>query len=131
MKFPDYYPDNCPCSKSQQVTMTVFRLVKGQAGQEPPDKFFKSHKERKPEENNDCDSCGLSVYTDINDAIHKLRDFNRRYSGWKIAQGIIYPESGKFKPTPSRLCKSHATWWVPIGISPNTGFKILDVNYDN
>lgn len=62
-----------------------------------------------------CETMGLSVYADKDDAI----DCARRYRklGNKIARLELVPTSGKTDPTDGGW-PSHTTWWKTEGHNP-------------
>jgi hypothetical protein len=69
----------------------------------------------------------LSVFTDPAHAAN----YRRRYKGFRqrrLARGTIEKHHGLTKLTPSAICPSHITWWVPEGIKPEEMFVVVEEN---
>lgn len=130
MKFPDYYPDNCPDPKSSSRQLVVYRFVEeGEIGEQPLEEYFRPISVMNPAKRFKgkklCESCGLSVHSSL-DGIREAKRVYPRFKTSKIAKGDITPESGKILETPSNVSKTHLTWWVPDGIIACSYFKIVE-----
>lgn len=118
--WPDFFPANCPNPDIQSDEITVFRAIKSE---EPTPDDFLPYKLMYPEKSydDDCISCGLSVFIDIKDLIKKRKripGFRKQYK--YTAKGNITKDSGVFTPT---YGGSHITWWVYLGFQPHMYFK--------
>ena len=128
MQFYDHLPSNCPPSKaSQPEGIKVYCLVKNW----PPSKDdFRSLKEKQPDKSFDnpeldCQSCGLSVYTDKK-GIELARQVSRSLRKMEMAEGYLTKNTGKFQNTPSKKTgNTHYTWWPFKEINPCEIFKIV------
>jgi hypothetical protein len=126
MAWPDHFPDACPPADADAVG-TFYRFVL----QDPPiaDDFVSLWLKR---DGNGiatevkCKSCGLSLFTDLND-VEKARRKVPAFRPAKVAMGVLSTVEGKIKPTPSMIVKSHHTWWVPKGLAPEPLFKVIQM----
>lgn len=110
-------PDGCPPEDSWQPqdVLEVVRLVR----QDPPtNEDFQSFRMLHPERSvpvSECEACGLSVFTDIEDAERKRK--LPRLKGTLPCLVQLTSGSGRIKQTGQ---PSHHTWW------PAAHFPILD-----
>lgn len=127
MKWPDYYPDNCPPAEAEPASGIVYHLVQYNPPQvedfvtyyqEDPN-FFQSNPHLI------CKGCGVSVYTDLKD-IRRLKKRYKKFKNRQIAEGNLNPTLGVMKHTPSNRRKSHYTWWVPVGVEFVDIFKVIN-----
>ena len=65
----------------------------------------------------------FSVFRDINDALSAEKTY-KGLRGTKTAVGVLTSACGLIKKTPSRIRKSHHTWWPPVGMEIWSLFKI-------
>lgn len=122
MKWPDYFPDNCPPKDAKPATGIVYRLLRQK-------KVKKS--DFKPRilsnlprfDGKECEESGLSVYKNLDD-MYRLQKFIPGMRKRVPAKGELIPEMGQIKPTP-REGNSHHTWWVPLGVAPWDSFEII------
>lgn len=124
MRWPLFFPPDCPPAASCPAAGQVYRFI---AGIEPEPEDFRPHREIYPDRDFGpalCKSCGLSVFTRIED-LESLRRRVPAYRGRRAARGALAPEMGLTLPTPSQGGSSHVTWWVPLGISPWKSFRTL------
>jgi hypothetical protein len=127
MQFRDHLPSNCPPVDAYPSVMVVYYLVDSDP---PTQKDFLSLKEKRPDRNFDtpdkiCESCGLSVFTDIV-GTELARKISRSLRNKKLAKGNLPKNSGKIKNTPSQNTgDTHHTWWVNRDIDPSSLFKVL------
>lgn len=128
MQFPDYFPDNCPPDTAQPATGTVYYLVKNDPP--TPDDFLSKRQKNpnlrfRPDEK-ECQACGISVYTEIED----LLNVRQRYpdmGNMKPAVGNLTPNLGVLQPTPSKKSPSHHTLWLAIDAQPWTVFQVINI----
>lgn len=122
LKWPSYYPCNCPPDVEGRE-LTVYRFANKKTITE---KDFKPKKVLKPEElfEDDCKACGLSVYTDKQEIQqqHKDRPHLRRK---QIMEILITKGTGRVKDTPTNG-NSHHTWWVDEDTNPIIIAKIME-----
>ena len=112
--WPSDFPEDCPPEQAFPTDGTYYRIVKN----DPPesDDFVSvyRHNQRRAENivkagiRSECETMGLSVYTDRDDAIRCALRYPR--IGDKIASLSLAPESGKVLRT-GGVFKSHSTWW--------------------
>jgi hypothetical protein len=131
MSWPAHFPNNCPPDDAVEPNHRVYRFV----GNNPPTQLdFLSHKERFSSRNfgeKECEACGLSVYTDLDDA--KLARRNVPGMAKKmLAQCDLRSDDGRIKPTPSISGQSHHTWWkAPTFVAENQFSIVTNDNLKN
>lgn len=119
--WPLDFPENCPPPQASPANGIFYRIVKTDS---PELRDFVSvyHENPKRAESaiksgnrTKCETMGLSVYADKNDAI----DCAQRYRklGNMIAHLELVPTSGKTAPTYGGW-PSHTTWWKAEGHDP-------------
>ena len=125
MQFRDHLPANCPPLDADFSIMVVYCLL----SDPPTEKDFLSFWERNSNKVADpeliCQSCGLSVFTDIIGA-ELAQKSSRSLRKKKLAKGHLSKNSGKIKNTPSQNTgDTHHTWWLNRDIDPCSLFKVL------
>lgn len=124
-QFPADFPPFCPPEEATAVERQVYRLVTHDppfredfisTKQEQAHKVFRGQKL--------CQACGVSVYSDIDDAI-KTRAFFQHLQSKKVAVGVTVPEYGKSLETPG-YSDTHLTWWLYTDAQPQTAFQVCD-----
>ena len=128
MRFRDHLPDNCPPLDATSPIIEVYSLVDNP----PTDIDFLSLRERQPNREYDqlleCQTCGLSVFTDISGA-ELAKNVSRRLRKKTIALGHLSENSGQIKRTPSRNTgDTHHTWWPAQNIAPCDLFQVIPHN---
>ena len=127
MQWPEHYPDSCPPNTAKHASGNVYRFIEKEH-QSPQDEDFKSWKELHPErdyEEKECQACGLSIYTSLDEA-RRVAKLVPRLRKMKIAEAVLKKDSGKMENTPSNVSKDHFTWWIAKNISkPCSLFKIV------
>jgi hypothetical protein len=129
MEWPSHFPGNCPPSGGKPAQGFVYRFTESA---EPTPDDFRSFKELRPEEDfgsKECQSCGVSVFTDLAEVeamARKIPAYSTKYA----AGGILTHELGITLPTPSRERKSHVTWWIPRGVEPWLAFRVISLPED-
>lgn len=132
MNLSDYFPPNCPPADAQETNRRVYRFVRTNP---PTSSDFKSHKELFPTRNfgdEECKACGLSVYTNLDDA----RLAQRNIPGMAkrlLAQCDLEIQDGRIKATPAFSGESHHTWWKPPSLAIENRFSIVSnsINRNN
>jgi len=129
MQWSDHFPSGCPPQTAENATGEVYRLIKHDS---PTPNDFRSWREENkdkecPEGVTECQSCGLSVYTEKADACRVIRRIPR-FKKAKPALGKLTPDLGVMLHTPSRVNPSHHTWWTPVSAQPWTVFQIVDIS---
>jgi hypothetical protein len=120
LEFPSDWPDDCPPADAVDAEGCVYRIVKHDV---PKDEDFQSHHETGRLRNaHPCLRCGLSVFRDIQDAIHQKQLFPKL--GEWIARGALKAEHGMTKVTPTRL-PTHTTWWPYSGVQRKSLFAVV------
>lgn len=117
-RWPADFPPHCPPGTALPADGVFYRIIKS----DPPgpgDFVSQYHHNRRLADRNirqgsatQCETMGLSVFADENDAADRAR----RYPGIgsRIAGLTLGPASGKILATP-RGNNSHHTWWLPDG----------------
>jgi hypothetical protein len=120
--WPAHFSVNCPPAEAFIANGNFYRVVKTNPPQ-PTD--FRSVYEIYPERarkaveeghQTKCETMGLSVYTDLCDAVACARKFRRL--GKNIVRLSLTPDSGMEIHSQSRNYESHHTWWKPEGFDP-------------
>ena len=125
LRWPDYYPENCPPEDAQPASGVVYRFCRGR---EPRPADFYPHHIRFPnmEFHDLCQSgCGISVYRtpgDIEIAARLVPGMDKKVP----AVGSLAAEHGVTKPTPQEDRPTHTTWWIPVGIDAHELFQACD-----
>lgn len=124
--WPDHFPDDCPPKTSDSANGRVYRLV----GASPPNENdFLSWKQRSPNKDygvKACQSCGLSVFVDL-DHCRRLRRLVPALRKKHIATGELESQHGRIQNTPSNKMKEHYTWWVPEAVEePWQLFQVVE-----
>jgi hypothetical protein len=120
MKFPDLWPSGCPPFDAADAEGAAFRIVNN----DPPlaedvASHFETGKLRKAPP---CLRCGLSVFREVQDAVHQRRLFPRL--GQWIAQAALRSIHGKTKAT-AGMQPTHTTWWPYDGVNRAMLFAIV------
>ncbi len=120
MKFPDYFPAECPPTTAKKTDLMVYRLVDNN----PPNiNDFSSWRELNPHQEcpqniTEFQTCGISVFTSLEDIKRAKRKIPRLRKK-KIAQANLTPDLGLIIATPSQNTgQSHHTWWIPLNTQP-------------
>ena len=127
MKWPEFFPDNCPPAEAEPASGTFYRLVRHNP---PRAEDFKSAFEENPKLFTHIPMvkrCGLSVHKDPQDSERlreRLKNRARKFKNRQIAEGTLNPTLGMIKHTPS-LEQSHHSWWIPVEAKPWTVFNII------
>ncbi len=117
--WPDSFPDGVPPQHAKKTEGIVFRISNNMP---PIGDDFKQTKEEEKNQGNVfqgehlVNSYGVSVFTDIKDAIKLKRRFENRLSNeYFIATGTLVPELGKMAKT---YKYSHHTIWFQENAKP-------------
>jgi len=106
----EYYPEDCPPDEARHDQTEAYRLT----NQFPPNAedflptIVESPPHRKFNDEDLCNACGTSVFTNIKD-IKKKRKRYKPLRNKTIVKGIINEEDGVILET---YQKSHLTWWL-------------------
>jgi len=120
LRWPTHFPIGCPPEDATEAEGEVFRFTR------PPEVSeadFRSHVERGLRPASDCEAAGLSVYTDVSDALaawEAIPGMRRR----NLARGALTPEHGAMRPTPREMTPSHHTWWKWADVEPTSAFAV-------
>lgn len=121
IKWPDYFPIQCPPNNAVATEKTVFRLV---LNEPPSDSDFLSYKEEDKDgmwPGKECEACGVSVYNSYKRADETKRKYKSKFKLHNIAKGTIKPEAGVVKRTGGG---GHFTWWIYPGTTVAHLFNI-------
>jgi hypothetical protein len=123
LAFPADWPQPCPPEDAVPANQVVYRAV----GSDPPtaEDFLSYREEGKSVRNPQmaCLACGISVLPRREDAEHHLKLFPAR--GPYIAEGVLTPDHGKTKRTPSLQQPAHITWWCYEGVNRSEAFHVV------
>ncbi|QUW23394.1 hypothetical protein JSQ81_07685 [Sporosarcina sp. Marseille-Q4063] len=124
--YPDFFPSGCPPRDAKTIELKVYRLV---GNDQIDEKDFKSFIEEGRDQRNPklpFVEYGLSVNPDYEELKTHWRSVGALKKKYKnIASGITYKDTGVVKPTPSKVQKSHHTWWLCKNAVPEKYFKIV------
>ncbi len=125
LKFPTYFPENCPPAEATDEECVLFRLCKGPTLTE---KDFTSFYLINPQKHKDnVNAYGLSVFKSIDDCKHaKSKSPNLRKKYKCVASGSNNSYRGKILHTPSGTNPDHYTWWLYDGVQPHTFFEVYN-----
>ena len=130
-RYPGFYPSVCPPEDAIPASGQVYRCIKGEvvSAQE-----FLSWKELNPERSysnscKECEACGISVLRDRRDVLRLIQTVPAMRK-CRCAVGLLTPDMGVIKHTPSHRSNSHYTWWTPIGVCRHAPFQILPNELD-
>lgn len=114
-KFPTGWPQDAVDAEGG-----VFRLVKSDP---PTDADLASHHEtgRLPKAP-PCLRCGISVFREMEDAVHQRQLFPKL--GDLIATATLQPVHGRTKLTEGRQ-PTHTTWWAYEGVQRASLFSVV------
>ena len=131
MRWKPHLPNDCPPEDADLTSGQVYRLA-DKADFDEHD--FLSYRELYPERQwegvTECVAGGISVYTDI-EGIRQLRRRVKSMRRKKVISGILTPNHGKMKHTPSETHPSHHTWWIPTDEKPWRAFQLVQLNEDD
>ena len=119
-----HFPKDCPPSDSNDTSHRVYRFVRCEP---PTSDDFLSYKEINPSTDfgeKECAACGLSVYTELADALLAQKHVPGMAKRL-VAQGDLIQGDGKIKPTPAFSGESHHTWWRNHRVLVEQRFVIL------
>lgn len=129
LKFPDYFPPECPPEEAEEREIEVYRLCRKNKVMASD---FESFYQKRPEKfQGMIESYGLSVFPskkDCEKAQQKSPNL-RRFRG--CSHGITYKYTGKILNTPNHNNPSHITWWLYEGVEPHTYFQLCDTGDDD
>jgi hypothetical protein len=121
------YPSNCPPSGAKAVDFgPVYRFVQGaniSIDDFEPEISRKANNFKSCSNKNRCKACGVSIYSNLNEA-KTIQNIVPRFKNCLIAEGKIYRSEGEILKTPSKLANSHITWWVKTKM-PHANFKVI------
>ncbi|MDB9448331.1 hypothetical protein [Dolichospermum circinale] len=130
MKWPQYFPKNCPSEAAQPISGTIYRLVDNNP---PTSDDFRSWREQNidqpcPKNITECQTCGLSVFTSetgVCNARNKIPALRKK----QVALGYGNSDLGVMLNTPSRKTgNDHHTWWFPANQEPWKFFEIVNIS---
>ena len=123
MRWPDFYPADCPPAEAVPASGTVYRLVKHDPARAEDFKSVFEDNPRRFKNRPTIKNCGLSVHRDSQDS-ERLKKRVRIFKSRRIAEGKVNPTLGVILHTPSKE-ESHHTWWVPLGAEPWLVFDVI------
>jgi hypothetical protein len=125
LRFPAWFPPNCPPDSASDADGVVFRFVANDPI-DPTD--FESHHERKLAlQSNACRRCSLSVYKSLEiarDRLVSLRTRNPKRAEKHIAQGELTSADGKLSQAGQD--PDHYEWWAFDGVARHSSFRIVE-----
>ena len=121
--FPPDWPSDCPPADANDPDGIFYRLVHGVL---PAPEDFVSYAEagKQVQPGRACEARGLSLFTDISDALHYLRKFPSLGRG--IASAALTDQHGKVTATPRGPASSHSTWWPFASTLRHSLFQHVD-----
>jgi hypothetical protein len=126
--WPADFPDDCPPEGASATDGTYYRIVKS----DPPEtsdfvSVYDQNRARAEKEvgrsrRTLCETMGLSVFADIDDALQCASRY--RNLGKDIASVTLTPDSGKILETPGQF-SSHHTWWKAEEFDPMRDAQVV------
>lgn len=124
MAFADNCPENCPPPDAiSPKGMRVFHLLKSIPIDPAGDFRSKLTRElslppvhRTLKQSQFCQSCGLSVYTNLED-IRNMQKVAKGLNKKVVGVKNLEMNHGKIKSTPTNDASSHHTWWPDLDSS--------------
>lgn len=121
LKFPEYFPPECPPSDAYKEELEVYRYCE-KADVILPSDFISYYQMNPNKYKNVTIAYGLSVMLDKEDCLKGLKLPAIRKKFKNFAKGTTYINTGVIKRTPNKKSKSHCTWWIYEGVHPETYF---------
>jgi len=122
MKYPVFFPQNCPPRRAVEGPKKLYRLVTSVVLQ--PADFLTTFEEGKHDDAEVCRRCSISTFDDISEAA-RLRRVVRFFRKHLIAEGVVPKEAGRLMHTPSKYCGGHWSWWPADEISRHGYFLVV------
>ncbi len=120
MKYPEYFPKDCPPSDAQSLEIEAYR---GCHNETVTRDDFKSYYEL-GKGSNKAEYYGVSLFTDFEEVKVMMSMPNFRRNHPFVAKGITKAECGEIKYT-GKSHKSHITWWLYEDATPEINFQIV------
>ena len=127
--WPTDFPADCPPSGASHPNENHYRIIKN----DPPmsDDFVSLYHQNQilaqrrinTGRVNQCETMGLSTYTDIGDAVACFHQFPNL--GDKIARLTLDQRAGKVQRTPRDAGESHHTWWMSQCFAPTAFARVV------
>ena len=125
VKFPAYFPENCPPAEAIAEKCLLFRLCKKATLSEQDFISFYLINPQKHKDN--INAYGLSVFKSFDDCVRaKSKSPNLRKKYKYVARGLNNSYRGKILHTPNGTNPNHYTWWLYEGVQPHTFFEICN-----
>jgi hypothetical protein len=122
-EWPNYFPLGVPPDDAVDANGPVYRLVKLCPPQ--ANDFLSSYEEYPGRSFHDLENaCGMSVYRLIQD-VQRTRNRYRPLRNRRIAIGVLLPEFGRMKPTPTNG-DSHYTVWLRCSANLGPAFQCVE-----
>ncbi|MCY4415361.1 MAG: hypothetical protein OXE87_03505 [Chloroflexi bacterium] len=128
LRWPPDFPEDCPPEEASPANGIYYYIVKNDPPQWTDFTALYRRNRRLAEARirqgitTACQTMGLSVLADINDALDRANQF--RSIGNIVARLMLTPDAGRILYTP-RDNDSHHTWWVPEGYNPGDTATIV------
>lgn len=122
MKFPNYFPKDCPPKDASPKELIVYRVCKNNPITRQD---FASYYEL-GKGNSDVKHYGVSVFSNSREARVICSMPNHRLEF--IAEGKTADECGVIMKTPSHKNSSHITWWLFENARPEKHFSPMGEN---
>ena len=121
MKYPEYFPQDCPPEDAQTLEIEAYRGCQNNVITRDD---FKSYYEL-GKKCNKVEAYGVSLFTDFREVQVMMAMPNFRLNHPFIAKGITKSECGEIKYT-GKNHKSHITWWLYEDSTPEAYFQIIE-----
>lgn len=125
LRFPTYFPENCPPEESTDEECVLYRLCKGPVLTDGDFKSFYLINPIKYKDN--IKAYGISVFKSFSDCNRAKSKSPKLRSEYKyVASGSNNSQRGKLLNTPSGVNPNHYTWWLYDGVKPHTFFRLCE-----
>lgn len=127
LKYPDYFPSDCPPEDCEIKKVNVYRLCRSKSIVDEND--FISYYEKNPDKyKSQILAYGISVFSCIEgcrNALSKWPALRKQYKGYSCGQTFIC--TGAIMETSNKGNAFHCTWWLYDGVKPHRFFKICNI----
>lgn len=123
MKWSDKLPKGCPPDDSELAEGSFFHFIEGDEAQGSD---FLSRFEKDSSQGGNCKAHGISLIRNKEDLGKYRKEYETIYADKKVVIVSLTSECGVILDTPSKLAKSHVTWWKPVDVNPCDLCTILD-----
>lgn len=121
MRYPNYFPKGCPPKDAKNVEIDVYRMCKNSKVSHSD--FLSYYELGKAKDLSDLRVYGISLDKDFEKIKAMMGMPFAKHNNFNcIAKGITKKGMGKILATPSNNSRTHITWWLKEGSTPEEHF---------